>query len=120
MTTKNFKDKEFGCKHCGQFIPNSELQCVLELTRLKFGGKPVIILSGTRCEIHNKNIGGAKASKHMLGEAADFYIVGVSPREIYDFLVETFQNNYGIGCYDKQNFVHVDVSARIWRQESEQ
>ena len=35
-------------------------------------GKPMIVLSGARCESHNKKVGGAKLSAHVEGLACDF------------------------------------------------
>ena len=34
-------------------------------------GKPIIILSGARCEKHNAKVGGAKQSAHVEGRAVD-------------------------------------------------
>lgn len=115
MDSKNFKDKEFGCKCCGKVIPNSELKAVLELVRLRFGGS-VVITSGTRCESHNKKVGGKTKSKHLLGSAADIVCNKATPRDVYDFLNDTFPNYYGLGCYVKQGFVHVDVRQEFWRK----
>lgn len=43
---------------------------VLEPARRKLG-KPIIVNSGFRCPLHNGRVGGATASQHMKGEAAD-------------------------------------------------
>jgi hypothetical protein len=45
-------------------------------------GKPIIITSGYRSPKVNKLIGGAKNSQHVLGEAADFIVPGVSVAEV--------------------------------------
>lgn len=47
--------------------------------------KPVIILSGNRCEEENKRVGGVPDSEHIPnpdGEAADIKIKGVKPIDI--------------------------------------
>jgi uncharacterized protein YcbK (DUF882 family) len=43
---------------------------VLEPVRERLG-KPIVVNSGFRCPIHNRTVGGAAASQHMKGEAAD-------------------------------------------------
>lgn len=40
-------------------------------------GKPIVVNSGYRCQVHNTAVGGVKNSQHMKGEAAD-----VRPREV--------------------------------------
>lgn len=117
MRTEHFENYEFACGCCGLVIENSELKLLLELVRLKFGEKAVFINSGTRCEKHNESEGGAKGSKHLLGEAADIRINGVKPIEVYNYLDQLFPDYYGVAAY--ANFTHVDVSPRKWRQVNE-
>jgi len=45
--------------------------------------KPVIIHSGFRCLELNEAIGGSKTSQHMLGQAADFHVEGVSIDDVF-------------------------------------
>ena len=73
---KWFKEKEFACKCCGQLPPLARenvkaLVCeVLDPVREKLG-MPIVVNSGYRCEKHNKDVGGARNSQHLRGEAAD-------------------------------------------------
>lgn len=55
-----------------QFIPVLQQLCqeVLEPLR-RFVGQPIVISSGYRCSQLNIKVGGAYASQHTLGEAAD-------------------------------------------------
>lgn len=75
---------------------------VLEPARRKLG-KPIIVNSGFRCPLHNGRVGGATASQHMKGEAADLRIDG-KPEELARVIVAN-------GKYDQlilyPTFVHV-------------
>lgn len=106
MNTKHFKSSEFACRHCGETKINSELIVVLELVRMHFNS-PVTINSSYRCPTHNKAVGGADKSQHLLGTAADIVVKGVTPAAVYQFVDTVFPNSYGLGRYD--NFTHVDV-----------
>ena len=106
MNTLHFNDSEFNCPCCGESCQNSELKAVLELVRCHFN-QPITINSSYRCKKHNADVGGAKASKHMLGEAADIVVKGIEPLLVYQYVDSIFPNQYGVGVYD--SFTHVDV-----------
>lgn len=58
-----------------QFIPALEQLCKTILEPLRaFAQQPIIISSGYRCNALNVKVGGAYASQHTLGEAADIFI----------------------------------------------
>ena len=48
--------------------------------------KPMIISSGYRCEELNTKIGGSKTSQHVLGQASDIEVLGVSNLELSDWI----------------------------------
>lgn len=113
MLSEHFKKKEFACKcGCGLGLKdgdiNPKLVEALEDVRTHFG-KPVVINSGLRCDDHNKKVGGAKASRHLLGTAADIRIAGVSPNDVHAYLNEKYTDKYGVGKY--RTFTHIDVRA---------
>jgi len=109
--SKWFKRKELECKcGCGEYIHNQELLDVLDDVREHFG-VPVIINSSTRCKVHNAEIGGALASQHLLGTAADIVVKGMEPSKVADYIEEEHETRYGIGRY--KNFTHIDV--RNWK-----
>lgn len=63
-----------------QFIPSLEQLCKTILEPLRaFANQPIIIGSGYRCPQLNVKVGGAYASQHTLGEAADIQI----PKTVY-------------------------------------
>lgn len=58
-----------------QFVPVLEQLCKTILEPLReFAQQPIIISSGYRCNQLNVKVGGAYASQHTLGEAADIQI----------------------------------------------
>ena len=107
MDSKYFKQTEFECKcGCKSYIPNDLLIEVLTEVREHFG-VPVIITSSTRCEQHNKNVGGSSNSQHKLGTAADIIVKGIDTEEVYEYLNSIYPTSKGIGLY--YDFVHIDV-----------
>ena len=106
--SEHFSDYEFKCKcgNCELVEPPKELIEVLEDVRGHFG-KPITIMSGYRCEVHNKNVGGARYSKHKLGIAADIKVLGASPNDVQEYLLNKYTDKYGIGRY--AYFTHIDV-----------
>lgn len=82
----HFADAEFACPHCGVALVRPKLKEHLELVRHLIGDRPIRILSGYRCPVHNKEVSGAPNSQHMYAAAAD----------IPEHLV-TFKDAYGAG-----------------------
>ncbi|MBA7585229.1 hypothetical protein ES708_27200 [subsurface metagenome] len=85
----NFYKHEFRCPcpacRRKKVRVSSLLLFKLEMVKMAFGGKPVIILSGNRCPEENKRVGGHPDSAHIPnpdGEAADIKIKGVKPIDI--------------------------------------
>lgn len=108
----NFKSTEFDCHGsgcCSSTLIDEDLVNYVQKIRNHFG-KPVNISSAYRCNIHNKNVGGATGSRHKKGEAADIYIKDVAPIEIAQY-AETI-GILGIGLYETNKdgfFVHIDT-----------
>lgn len=100
-----FQRSEFACKcGCGYDTVDAELLKRLTIIRQRFG--PVTISSGCRCVTHNEREGGSPKSQHLLGRAADIKVIGVSPREIYEFYDESFPTG---GAHAYETFTHVDT-----------
>ena len=70
QVSANFKLREFQCRCCGTVKLCPKLLAKLQAVRDAWGG-PLVITSGFRCSSRNKAVGGAKASFHLLGMAAD-------------------------------------------------
>lgn len=69
--SRHFSKAEFACPHCHVALVRPHLEQLLERIRLAAGGRPLRIMSGYRCPVHNKQIHGAADSQHMYGAAAD-------------------------------------------------
>jgi hypothetical protein len=70
--------------------------------------KPVIVLSGNRCEEENKRIGGFPSSEHIPdpnGEAADIKVIGMKPIELGLIAEEVGGLRIGIAKWG----IHIDV-----------
>ena len=115
----NFRSVEFDCRGvgcCDETLVDMQLVEYLQKIRDHFG-KPIIISSGYRCERHNRSVGGATASKHKAGMAADIMIAGVSPSEVAKYAESIGVK--GIGLYETAKdgyFVHIDtrVTKSFW------
>lgn len=67
----HFLEHEFRSKGNGDVRVEARLVWHLEKLRAICGGRPLRIVSGYRDPAHNRAVGGAKASRHMHGDAAD-------------------------------------------------
>ena len=80
--SEHFKANEFACKDgTDNILIDSQLIEILEKIRNHFG-TPITINSGFRTVKHNRNVGGAKASYHCKGMAADIVVKGHSAKEV--------------------------------------
>lgn len=116
--TKNFQLSEFQCKS-GAPMPLSvrvnieRLANNLQALRDEVG-KPITITSGYRSPAHNKAVGGAKNSQHLLGTAADFKVSGMTPIEVVEvierLIAEGEMDEGGLKAY--RSWVHYDCAGR--------
>lgn len=108
---KHFKKDEFTCK-CGCGLNNMNLIVVkiADEVREHFGS-PAIVTSGTRCEKHNKEVGGVSNSRHLQGKAIDMYVQNVSWYDLLEYLRELEQKGEIRYCYHINNSdcCHFDI-----------
>lgn len=104
----HFDSIEFACRcGCGFDTPDPALVAGLQALRNMLG-RPVIVTSGCRCARHNATVGGARASLHVAGKAADIRVSGMSARELYAAARQIPQFR-GFGIDDARGFLHVDT-----------
>lgn len=115
--TEHFNLKEFTCSCCDRvkitpgFFRHVGL---LEQIRTKLGF-PIRINSGYRCPEHNKAVGGAKSSWHLLF-ATDLDTDDGDPEKLTAIRMAAEEAGFtGIGISD--TFIHVDLRPEktIWR-----
>jgi uncharacterized protein YcbK (DUF882 family) len=120
--TNNFNLNEFRSKDGAEF-PDDVLVNIrflaeaLQIIRNEVN-RPIRITSGYRSPQHNKNIKGAKKSMHLTGMAADFKVLGMTPKEVYDVVENLIDKGLipqgGLKAYS--SWIHYDIAGtnRRW------
>lgn len=121
MQESFFELEEFRCKS-GKAYPIhfvkmgrwAELRDTLNTVRIELG-HALTVLSGYRDPEYNRKIGGAKASQHMEGRAADVMCAHASPAEVHALVLRLYAEGKlphlgGLGIYN--TFVHIDTRPR--------
>ncbi len=78
---KYFSEKEMQCPCCGlnRVKENPTFMKALDTVR-ELCGFPFVVTSMTRCEKHNKEVGGAPSSAHLKGLAVDIRCFSMNTR----------------------------------------
>ena len=115
--SKNFFYHEFYCqgKEPPGIYKDNIINIATELQKLRsLLNKPIRVNSGWRCAAHNKLMGGASNSQHLIGKAADCRIIGFPNNEVGYFACRyTNCNGIGIGL----SYTHLDIrdgNLTIW------
>jgi len=113
--TENFSLYEFECPCCRRVMLSPDLLARLDHLRTVIN-RPIYINSGYRCKDENQRVGGVPSSYHLVGMAADIYAQNFLLSDLLIYVKELGFN--GIGFYEKENFLHVDIrpgERRIWK-----
>lgn len=105
----DFSETEIACRHCGESVIWNEFLDKLQDLR-NMVGRPIHILSGHRCALHNARIGGAPLSEH-LRLAVDISLYNHNRFTLADLAKQS--GFRGFGYYS--TFLHLDLGrARHW------
>jgi len=79
----------------------------LEGVRVKLGNRKIFVTSWYRPPAVNRAVGGAAGSRHVVGDAVDFAVHGMTPAEVFEALDDWWGGRgglaYGVG------FTHIDM-----------
>lgn len=113
--SKNFFSGEFDCKckrtSCKKgYYPLAIVDLIKALQELRdIIACPIKIVSGYRCEAHNKKVGGAPESYHVKGMAVDIEIPKIGKEKLLE-AVKKVKRIKGIGIYP--TWIHLDIRAK--------
>lgn len=108
----NFSPRELACKGTGSVLIDEDALDKLQALRTALG-RPIVITSAYRSPEHNRKVGGAPRSLHMIGTAFD---VRMDNHEPWSFEQAAKRAGFtGFGFYPKRGFMHIDTGpAREW------
>lgn len=117
--TRSSKAKRLGIDNTppSEIKKNMEILIVSVLDPIREAyGKPIVVTSGYRCDKLNKAVGGAKASQHRWGQAADIRSVSDDPNEnkvIFDIALRLInEGKILVGqLIDEYNYAWIHVST---------
>lgn len=113
-TSEHFSKAELACHHCGVNRCTPELVGALEALRAAISSDrgadtPIRVHDAYRCDAHNGQLpDAAKHSQHVVGNAADISVEGMTAAELYDHAT-TIEAIHGFGRDDHHGYLHVDV-----------
>ena len=119
QVSPNFHLSEFEC-HDGnhEVLINPKLLVLLQQLRDALQ-KPITIAAAYRNKVHNAAVGGSPTSLHMLGEAVDIKVLGMSPKSVATIALNIGFNGIGVYTHNGDRFTHIDVRPvkSIWMDQ---
>ena len=118
-----FRVREFRCRDGSDTIMIDQTLAVLLQAIREHFNKPITITSGYRTAAHNKSVGGAKSSQHLLGKAADIQVADTTVEAVAAYAESLMPDWGGVGRYPVKSgrakgWVHVDTrpNKSSWTQ----
>lgn len=105
----------------GSRIPDSEstvngiirIARAMEEVRSKLGDRPISVNSWYRDPDSNREVGGARNSRHLAGDAVDFVVAGLSSYAVYAKLKGWWGSRGGLAS--SSIFTHIDARGYVAR-----
>ena len=109
-----FRVRVFRCRDGSDTIMIDQTLAVLLQAIREHFNKPITITSGYRTAAHNKSVGGAKSSQHLLGKAADIQVADTTVEAVAAYAESLMPDWGGVGRYPvkagrTKGWVHVDT-----------
>lgn len=109
----HFDPEEIRCKCEGKYcngFPHKMQPLVMQIAERarQWSGHPIQVISGLRCETHNRNEKGVWNSQHMFGEALDVYFYGKTPGQALAWLQSQPDVRYAYQIAGSNN-IHFDI-----------
>ena len=108
--TEHFNLSEFQCPCCHSVRLSPQLVLKLEAVKQRWGNA-IIINSGYRCASHNKEVGGAAASLHRQGLAADVRIRREDQERFRR--IAASEGFTRVIMYGDRGFIHLETGGNI-------
>lgn len=87
---------------------------VMQMVREKFS-RQITVTSWYRPPAINAAVGGASNSRHIYGDAVDFVVDGVHPRDVYVMLDNWWGSQGGLASTYSNAFTHIDCRGYMSR-----
>ncbi|NJM99278.1 MAG: DUF882 domain-containing protein [Phormidesmis sp. RL_2_1] len=78
----------------------------MDEVRTFLGGRPIRVTSGYRDPVSNRRVKGARDSRHMYGDAVDFWVEGMSVVDVF-YKLKSYHPRGGLAVGN--GFVHLDL-----------
>ena len=104
----NFSPQEIASHGDGSILIHEQSLDMLQAAR-NLAGKPFVINSAYRDELHNALVGGSPRSYHLEGRAFDISLNGHSKAELINILEKAGFTGLGISY---KTFVHADTGRK--------
>jgi zinc D-Ala-D-Ala carboxypeptidase len=110
----NFSPQELACKGTGALKIDAKALDALQALRVAVG-KPMRITSAYRSPSHNRKVGGAVHSRHLISDAFDVQMPGHDPAAFEIAARRAGFTGFGYYPHSATPFMHIDMGpARTW------